>query len=176
VTVQSVMAESAPYGDHGGPSRDPQTYLKPLVEFFGKGMLGDWVWHGLAMVSWHPLIVLSPHCASVLAEHGWTKDKVREYLFQEARVPARDIITKGKYTQLDIEALARRGLIPQDFVQSTDPDRLIPTIVRSEWVRFVVAGNPGMYWQRGYMSHGHGSSVTKVVQAAPVTKRNRAAA
>jgi hypothetical protein len=176
VTVQSVMAESAPYGDHGGPSRDPQTYLKPLVEFFGKGMLGDWVWHGLAMVSWHPLIVLSPHCASVLAEHGWTKDKVREYLFQEARVPARDIITKGKYTQLDIEALARRGLIPQDFVQSTDPDRLIPTIVRPEWVRFVVAGNPGMYWQRGYMSHGHGSSVTKVVQAAPAAKRNWAAA
>lgn len=164
VTVQSVMAESAPYGDHGGPSRDPHTYLKPLVEYFGKGMLGDWVWHGLAMASWHPLIVLSPHCAGVLAEHGWSKDDVRRYLFDEARVPARDVITKGNYTQLNIEQQADRGLIPHEFVESSDPDRLIPSIVRPEWVRFVVAGNPGMYWQRGYMSHGHGASVTKVVQ------------
>jgi len=85
------MAESSPSGEAGGPSSDPYTYLTPLVEFFGKGVLGYWVAMGLAYESWHPIVLLSPHAVKMLAAAGWTKEMIRDYLHRAgARPGARD--------------------------------------------------------------------------------------
>lgn len=165
VTVQSVIAESPPFGEFGGPSDDPETYLEPLVEVYGKAVLGYWVAMGLAFESWHPLVLLSPHCARVLAGHGWTKDAVREHLHRESKVPVRGIEAIGSYSNLDIPRLVREGKIPPEYHESDDPDRLVSTFVRPENLRIVVAGNPDMYWQRGFMNnHTHGAPVTRIVR------------
>jgi hypothetical protein len=167
VSVQSITAASPQYGEHAGPSNEVSTYLKPLVEFYGKGMLGSWVWVGLAWGKWHPLIVISQHCARVLAANGWTKDDVREHLFREARVPARYTLETGThYVNLDLKRKVRKGHLPTDF-DTDDPEQLIPVFLRPELTRIVVAGNPNMYYQRGFMSHVAGAPVTKIIQRAP---------
>jgi hypothetical protein len=165
VTVQGVVAESAPFGEHGGESDEPLTYLKPLVEVFGKAILGHWVWTGLTFDHWDPTIILSPHAAKVLAEHGWTKDDVRAYLHSESKLPLSQILRRGyRYSKVDIEEKVRAGLLPPEFHESNDPDRLVSTFVRPEAIRIVVAGNPDMYWQRGIMNNfSHGAPVTKLV-------------
>jgi hypothetical protein len=164
VTVQGVIAESPPFGEHGGRSDDPQTYLEPLVEIFGKAILGHWVWTGMVFDAWDPTIVLSPHCARVLAENGWSKDDVRRHLHRESRIPARGIERRGTYSGLDIAAKVREGKLPPEYHESDDPDRLLSTFIRPESIRIVVAGNPDMYWQRGIVTNfSHGAPVTKTV-------------
>ena len=95
VTVQGVVAEGPPSGEHGGPSDDPLTYLEPLVEVFGKAILGYWCWTGMAFDHWDPTVILSPHCVQVVAGHGWTKDDVRRYLHDSSRVPIGRIVRFG---------------------------------------------------------------------------------
>ena len=111
VTVQSVFATSTPMGEYedGGDSDNPYTYLRPIVEYFGKGTAAYWTFCGLEYGGFFPLVVLSPHCARVLAKHGWTKDDVRRYLYEEALVPARPILGRGKYVGLDLERTSSAG-------------------------------------------------------------------
>jgi hypothetical protein len=168
VTVQSVMAESSPFGEFGGSSDDPQTYLYPLVEFFGKGLLGYWVGMGLHYEAWHPIVLLSPHCVRVLASHDWTKPMIREHLHRESKVRAGFVEALGAYTGLDIPRMVREGRLPPEYHESDDPERLISTFVRPENLRIICAGNPDMYWQRGFMNnHTHGAPVTRVIQPVP---------
>jgi hypothetical protein len=167
VTLQGVFAASTPMGEYEpGGSDDPYTYLRPLVEHFVKGTAAYWVANGLFFGGFFPLVVLSPHAARVLAAHGWSKDDVRRYLYEESRQRATKILGRGRYVELDDAALAQRiadGIVPDDFRRNTDPDRLVPSLVRPEWTRIIVAGNPEMYWQRGYISNH--------VQGRPTTRR-----
>lgn len=169
VTLHGMFSASTPMGEYeyGGRSDDPYTYLRPIVEYFGKGTASYWVHCGLNFNGYFPLLVLSPHCAKVLAAHGWTKDDVRSYLYSESLVPARPVLGRGWYVGLDeqlLEQRVRAGEIPPDFLRSTDPDRMIPSFVRPEWTRIIVAGNPDMYWQRGYVSnHVQGRPTTRII-------------
>jgi hypothetical protein len=135
---------------------------------FGRAICGYYLFTGLAWGRWHPLIVISPHLARLLARQGWNKDAVRRYLYDEARIPAREVENRGKYVNLDVADQVRRGMIPGIFAESNDPARLIPTFIKPEWISIVVAGNPESFWQRGYMNnHAQGAPVTRVVK--PVT-------
>jgi hypothetical protein len=164
-----MFSASTPMGEYeyGGQSDDPYTYLRPIAEHFGKGTASYWVHCGINFRGYFPLLVLSPHCATVLASHGWTKDDVRRYVYDESLVPARPVIGRGWYVGLDeqlLEERVRSGDIPEDFLKSSDPDRLIPSFVRPEWTRIIVAGNPDMYWQRGYVSnHVQGRPTTRII-------------
>src|SRR5271155_5524204 len=163
VTVQSVAAESPPFGEYDCDPQDMTTYLRPLVEVFGKAICGYWLFTGLAFGRWHPIVVVSPHLAKLLHANGWTKDDVRKYLYEESRVPASEVQKLGDYVNLDIPEQVRRGVLPAVYLKSDDPDRLIPTFIRAEWIQIVLAGNPDMYYQRGYMnSHAPGAPVTRI--------------
>lgn len=167
ITAQGILAASVPMGEYeyGGDSDNPYTYLRPLVEFFGKGVATYWIHCGITYGGYFPLIVLSPHCARVLGKHRWTKDDVRQYLYDESRMPGRPILGRGLYTGMDLKAAVESGRVSRDFLKSDDPDRLLPTLLNPESTRIIVAGNPDMYWQRGYISnHVHGKPTMKVVR------------
>jgi hypothetical protein len=165
VTVQGVIAESPPFGDHGGPSDDPLTYLEPLIDMFGKAILASGLWNGLTFDVWAPTIVISPTAVKVLAANGWTKDDVRAYLHRESKVPLSSILQKGhRYSQVDVAEKVRLGLLPPDFHESDDPDRLVSTFVSADRIRIVCAGNPDQYWQRGIMTNFPGAPVTRTVR------------
>ncbi len=169
VTLQGIFAGSTPMGEYEpGGSYDPYTYLRPLVEFFGKGTAAYWVHCGVNYGGYWPLVILSQHCARVLATNGWSKDDVRRYLFEESQIAARPVLGRALYVGMTDEILEERvrsGAASEDFLRSSDPDRLIPAFVRPELTRIIVAGNPEMYWQRGYVSnHVHGRPTTRLVE------------
>jgi hypothetical protein len=164
VTVQSVAAASPPFNHHGGPYDDPFTYLEPVVDVYSKAILGYWLHCGLAWASWCPLVVVSPLLAKLLHEKGWTKDSLRDYLYENGRVPAKDVERRGEHVQLNIAEAVAKGSIPPDFHTSDDPDRLIPVFLTPESIRIIVTGHPNLHFQRGYMNnHAQGAAVTRVI-------------
>ena len=169
VTLHGMFAGSTPLGEYEeGGSHDPFTYLRPLADFFVKGTASYWTHCGVNYGGFFPLVVLSQHAARVLAANGWTKDAIRQYLYDQSWVPARAVLARGLYVGMDDAILKERieaGVVPADFRTSTDPDRLVPALVRPEWTRIMVAGNPEMYWQRGYISnHVHGKPTTRRIE------------
>jgi hypothetical protein len=164
VTVQSVIGVSPPMFYGRLPHNDPFSYLEVVVDVFGKGICGYWVFTGLKFPNWHPTLVLSQEVAKMLADRGWTKDDIRRYVHDRSTVRAGDLLARGKGMTLDIERQVKAGLIPDTYLRSSDPDRLVSTIVRPEWLKIVVAGNPHGPVQQGYMNnHAQGIPVTKLI-------------
>ncbi len=170
VTVQSVLAESPPFGEYGCSPDDPESYLRPIAEVFGKAICGYWLFVGLVFARWHPIVLLSPHVAKVLDANGWDKDDVRRFLYENSMIPARTVEHMGKYVNLDIPAQVASGKLPATYHESDDPDRLIPTFLRPEWIQIIISGSADMYYQRAYMNyHAHGAPVTRIVPARTLT-------
>ena len=168
VTVQSVVATSNPLGPFHGPTDEVESYLDPLVETFGKGALGYWFHTAIMYKRWHPIVLLSPAGATLLARDGWSKDDVRDYLFERSRIPASFVERGMNFFKSDIQTAVNGEKWESTFTESDDPERLIPTFLQPEWTRIIVAGNPGMFWQRGYVNnHEQGAPVTRKV--APPT-------
>lgn len=80
-----------------------------------------------------PLVVFGPEHAKTVAEGGYDKDSVRQYLFEHARVPL------GDFSQENIDNRFRRkyGDAPLDI--------LIPVFKRPEDLLIAVVGGPGKH-------------------------------
>ncbi len=94
-----------------------------------------------------PLILVSPIIAETIAAGGWSKQKLKEQLFAQARLPAREFerILRD-WTQKPTWNLAEEhaaGRIPQVFHESDDPQRLVPIVWRPEDYQIVVTGDLG---------------------------------
>lgn len=161
VTVQSVVTVSAPIysgGDHASDHLDALT----------RGMadaIGPWAYTGLEFGAFHPLLVLGPAVAAALARHGVDKDALRAHLGEHLLVSAsalqRCAWMVGS-TSFDLDAkVARRELDPR--YAGTDPDRLVPMLVRSEDLGIVLAGNESRNQSRGFVGNH--------VQGVPVSRR-----
>ena len=92
------------------------------------------------------------------------KSDIRQYLYDRAKIPAREIEYRGKFVNLDLPAQLERGVVPAAYGESRDPDRLVPCFYTPESIGIVVTGNRATTWQRGYMNnHEQGASVTKKI-------------
>ena len=94
-----------------------------------------------------PLLLLSPIIAETIAAGGWSKEKFREELFKQARMPARmfEKILRD-WTQKPTWNLTEEyqaGRIPKIFCESGDPERLVPLVWRPEDFQVVVTGDLG---------------------------------
>jgi len=103
---------------------------------------------GLGHRSYRPLLIVSPLIARMFARHGWSKSDVRQGLFEQARIPARTFesfigawtnLTAGRRTLADLVA---KGILPEVFSASDDPDRLVPIVAAPEELLIAVAGDP----------------------------------
>ncbi len=93
-----------------------------------------------------PLILLTPMLAATMAQAGLSKQDVKQYLFDHARLPARqferilrDWVIKPTW---DLRALVKLDKIPSVFHESDDPDRLVPLVWEPEHYMIAVAGDP----------------------------------
>ncbi len=94
-----------------------------------------------------PLLLLSPIIAETIAAGGWSKEKFREELFRQARMPAHmfEKILRD-WTQKPTWNLAEEhqaGRILQMFHESDDPQRLVPLVWKPEDFQVVVTGDLG---------------------------------
>jgi hypothetical protein len=161
VTVQSVVAISAPIYSGG----TPEQLLEPIAYHMAT-TCGPWASMGVYNGRWHPLLLLSPSVARRLAAGGITKDDIREYLYNNARIEIDwferyQLGIGGKYRTF---AELAGGSVEPQYAQSDDPKRLVPVLMRPEWTNIVVAGDPGRNQSKIYVNnHKHGPPVSKAV-------------
>jgi hypothetical protein len=100
----------------------------------------------LSIGTLRPVLVLSPILAETLARAGWSKDDVKRYLFEHARMAAwRVEAFTEKWADFRIGSLERQvnlGRLPQDFHTSDDPNRLVPIVLKPDDFIVLVAGDP----------------------------------
>jgi hypothetical protein len=84
-----------------------------------------------------PLLSLGPEHAATIAKEGYTKQKVKEFLFEHARYPLARL--GREYRQQQIE---RWGVVDA-------PDTMVPIVRRPEDLSVIVAGGAGKHssWQ-----------------------------
>ena len=163
VTVQSAIAATIPIFSAGTSAEE---HMDPLVEIFGT-TCGYWAHTAARKGMYYPLLIISPAVAKVLAESGWTKQDVQNYLFKHSKVSARALYKHAWHigfseTQFDLEMLVKSGIISDAYVQSEDPDRLVPVFIKPEWIGIVVAGDPNRNQSKGFVQNHD--------QAPPISK------
>ena len=116
----------------------------------------------------HPLIVISPSVAKVIARGGWTKDDVRQYLYENVKTEAG--LAEKLMWQIGPSAFSfcgavDKGMAPKEFCESTDPNRMVPVFLRPDWIGIVISGDPGRNQSKGYVqNHGQGPPVSKRIK------------
>jgi hypothetical protein len=91
-----------------------------------------------------PIICLSPLVAGIIAKAGYTKDDVRKYLFENARVSAWQFDDRLHRSQsgLNLQIAVKEGRLAPLFAESDDPSRLVPVVHKQEEFYIVVSGSP----------------------------------
>jgi len=123
-----------------------------LLPYLADGLVRQTFWQivftmGVGYGTLRPLALISPIIAETIAAAGWSKSDVKQFLFENARMPAwqferllRDWLCKPIW---NLTEEAERGNIPREvFAASDDPDRMIPIVWAPEHFMLVVTGDP----------------------------------
>ena len=103
---------------------------------------------GISTGGYKPLLVLSPVLAETIAKSGFSKDDVKDWLFEHARMPAWKFenyighwtnLVPGRRSLVDFVNL---GKAPGMFAESSDPERLVPIVCDPSDFMIAVAGDP----------------------------------
>ena len=101
--------------------------------------------------------LLAPPIAKALAGAGYTKQKIRDYVYEHARVPYRELeflIEYGHSEAFKIPDMVERGLLPREYL--VQPDDLVRVLPSPDVINIVVCGDPdrnrAMVLWGGYVS------------------------
>lgn len=171
VTLQSVVAFSAPVLPAGPAS----TQLSQIGEVFRDTTRYWYAREGMFFGRWSPLVALSPSVARVLAEAGVTKADIAGYLASGVfsvdgerlslrASEAERIMAEGVSRPMRLEDLVERGVLPDSFVASDDPDRVVPLLLDPSLLHVVVTGDPFRNQAKVFVqNHKHGLPTTRRV-------------
>lgn len=104
-----------------------------LYDFPGRGPKAEKV-----MVT----LLMSPPVAKSLADAGYSKQAVREYVYENARMPLREFEWITKYTfpsRVTVCEKAQEGILPEEFLG--DPDEMVRVLSGPDIVHIVVCGD-----------------------------------
>jgi hypothetical protein len=163
VTCRSVVAITSPI--YSGTD-DPRTHVDMWTDVVGSSFQ-YWAHTGFKTGLWSPLIIAPPSVAQVIAK-SWSKDQVRQYMYDNLRMSAAKATHYAKMTStptFSFERLVKLGLLPPEYAASPDPDREVPIIIDPKMVEIVVAGDAGRNQSRAYMSnHVQGPPTSRAVK------------
>src|SRR5258708_11209220 len=101
---------------------------------------------GLSIGTLRPALILTPILAETIARAGWSKDDVKRYLFEHARMSASRVETlTDKWAAFPIGSLKQQvnlGRLPKEFHESDDPNRLVPIVLEPDDFIVLVSGDP----------------------------------
>ena len=123
-----------------------------LLPYLADGLVRHTFWQitftvGLGYGKLRPLAMITPIIAETIARAGWSKQDVKQFLFEHARVPAwqferllRDWTHKPIW---NLTEEAERGNIPKAlFAASDDPERMVPIVWSPDHFMLLVTGDP----------------------------------
>ncbi|MFC1862085.1 hypothetical protein ACFLX6_02215 [Chloroflexota bacterium] len=128
-------------------------------------------------ISVRPQILMSPCIAEAIAKDGYSKEKVRQYLYEHARFPAkryeRLIPVLGSFCDA-----VEEGRLPKLYCESTDPDRLVPVVWSPDDFLITVSGDPGkdnclILAQNGFIGYPVSKQIELPVNWAELLKEDR---
>jgi len=126
----------------------PETMMPYLADGVGKttGWEIAFTVGGLGIGTLRPILILSPILAETMAKAGWTKQHVKQYLYDHARMEAwRVEAMMDKWVDFRIGSLQRQvnlGRLPKAFYESDDPKRKVPIVVHPDDFVVLVSGDP----------------------------------
>jgi hypothetical protein len=88
-------------------------------------------------------IMLAPSVAKSLASAGYTKQTIREYLHENARVPFRELeflLQYGHSEGFTIRDAVEKGIYPGEYL--VKPDDLVRVVPSADVINIVVCGDP----------------------------------
>ncbi len=101
---------------------------------------------GLTYGTLRPVLIISPILAETIAKAGWSKDDVKRYLFDHARMAAwRVEAFTETWADFPIGSLKHQvniGKLPKVFAESDDPDRMVPIVLDPDDFMVLVSGDP----------------------------------
>jgi hypothetical protein len=101
---------------------------------------------GLSIGTLRPALILTPILAETIARAGWSKDDVKRYLFEHARMSASRVETfTDKWADFPIASLKQQvnlRRLPKAFHESDDPDRAVPIVLEPDDFMVLVSGDP----------------------------------
>lgn len=172
VTVQSVLATSIPVYSGGTNAEDLIGPIRHHVET----TIGPWAYTGLWYGHSHILIVMSPAVAGEFARHGWSKDDIRRHIFTETKIKAGWVERYPIHAaggEMTLERLVSDGVIDASYIESDDPEREIPLLIKEQWTDIVLAGDPGRNQSRIYFNnHEQGPPTSKRIELSDAWRRH----
>jgi hypothetical protein len=101
---------------------------------------------GLSIGTLRPALILTPILAETIARAGWSKDDVKRYLFDHARMSASRVETfTDKWADFPIASLKQQvnlRRLPKAFHESDDPNRDVPIVLEPDDFMVLVSGDP----------------------------------
>lgn len=101
---------------------------------------------GLSYGTLRPILIITPILAETIAKAGWSKDDVKRYLYDHARMAAwRVEAFTEKWADFPIGSLKKQvnlGRLPKDFAQSDDPNRMVPIVLDPDDFIVLISGDP----------------------------------
>jgi hypothetical protein len=88
-------------------------------------------------------ILIAPPVAKALAAAGYTKQKIREYVHEHARVTFRELEFLLKYGHSEAFTIAeavKRGIYPEEYL--VGPDELVRVLPSADTIHILVCGDP----------------------------------
>jgi hypothetical protein len=90
------------------------------------------------------VFLLPPPVAQVLADAGYSKDDIRQYVYENAKVPLSYMKFELAYTMAEVHTVEEKialGTFPKEY--DVADDELIRFMPGPEFIEIVVAGDPG---------------------------------
>ena len=138
-----------------------------MLCYFMETTCGPFVFGGVQHRKWYPVVIMGPSIAEGFAAAGWDKDRIRRHLYDTTTVDAYWFERYQVHVQqsvLTIREMHAAGLVDDRYVQSDDPHRRIPLLLRPEWTNIVVAGDRARNQCKIVLNGVFGPPVTRRVE------------
>jgi hypothetical protein len=91
-----------------------------------------------------PVLGLTPLVSGILASAGYSKDKVKQWIYERALIPAKQFDEQLARIEAgyNLHESVKRGKLAERFALSEDPERLVPVLHSPEELQVVVCGAP----------------------------------
>ncbi|MBI4334663.1 MAG: hypothetical protein HY673_25700, partial [Chloroflexi bacterium] len=89
-----------------------------------------------------PQILISPCIAEVIAKGGFSKQGMKQYLWEHAVFPAQRYERLRHHVGFLCDSV-REGSWPKRYCESANPDRLVPVVWSPDHIMITVSGDPG---------------------------------
>jgi hypothetical protein len=91
-----------------------------------------------------PVLGLTPLVSGILAGAGYSKDKVKQWIYERALIPAKQFDEQLARIEAgyNLHESVKRGKLAERFALGEDPERLVPVLHNPEELQVVVCGAP----------------------------------